>query len=81
MESDRALSIKTARIFAKVKPGGMWPFPEKLFTASRWEILPSLNLHPVRFPVNLDPQASEETLPSRCRFPKSPSLPIRLMPG
>jgi hypothetical protein len=58
-ETERSMSIKVARLFARVKPGGPSPLWEHLFVAPRWTISPSLELRPLRFPVNLEPQASE----------------------
>jgi hypothetical protein len=58
-ETERSMSIKVARLFAKVKPEGTNPLWEHVFVAPRWSISPSLNIQPLRFPLNLEPQASQ----------------------
>jgi hypothetical protein len=60
-EPERIASIKIALLYAKVDPDRPMGMLEHVFRAPQWQLANAgaLNLHPVEFPLNLEPEKSE----------------------
>jgi hypothetical protein len=58
-EPERIASIKIARLYGKVTPGRAGGMVEQCFRPPKWRFdNSSLNLDPIKFPLNLEPEKS-----------------------